>query len=113
VKTDRNAFPWPLFVVIACVGLATGYSLGHAARQPETQFLDWNGSHAQAEDAYRRWAKKADETPASVRRLWSPRLMAFPTKNCIELWPDGVGGVPIYCYRANSLDLLEEYSDSE
>jgi len=27
--------------------------------------------------------------------------------------PDGVGGAPIYCYRANSLDLLEEYSDVE
>ncbi len=39
--------------------------------------------------------------------------MAFPNKNCIQLTlePGSVGGEPIYCYRRNSLDLLEEYSD--
>ena len=50
---------------------------------------------------------------AVVRQHYSPRLMAYPTKNCIQLDPDGVGGAPIYCYRANSLELLEEYSDVE
>ena len=116
MKTDRNPFPWPIFVVTAIVSLVAGYGLGrHSSVEEErdVQFIDWNGSHAQAEDAFRRWARKAHETPTSVRQGWSPRLMAFPTKNCIELEPDGVGGAPIYCYRANSIDLLEEYSDVE
>ena len=80
---------------------------------PNQDMLDWKGSSAQAENAMRRWAPKAGETYERVKRGWSPRLMAFPTKNCIQLWPKGPGGTPIYCYRANSLELLEEYSDTE
>ena len=68
----------------------------------------------------RRWAPKGmrghrtpEEMLTLLRQHYSPQLMAFPTKNCIQLHPDGVGGAPIYCYRANSLDLLEEYSNVE
>jgi hypothetical protein len=81
--------------------------------------VDWNGSRAQADDAMRRWAPKgagggtAEQRLKQVREGWSPRLMEFPTKNCIQLEPDGVGGAPIYCYRSNTLDLLEEYSNVE
>jgi hypothetical protein len=82
--------------------------------------VDWNGSRAQAADAMRRWAPKGiggNRAPAQMLALvhkdYTPHLMAYPTKNCIQLVPDGVGGAPIYCYRVNSLDLLEEYSNSE
>jgi len=68
----------------------------------------------------RRWAPKGiggrrtpEEMLAFVHQVYTPHLMAYPAKNCIQLEPDGVGGAPIYCYRANSLDLLEEYSDVE
>lgn len=123
MRTERNLFPWPLLIVVAVVSLAGGYGLGrHTALQEARQvkFIDWNGSHAQAEDAMRRWAPKGiggHRTPAElsaiVHQNYSPSLMAYPTKNCIQLEPDGVGGAPIYCYRANTLDLLEEYSDVE
>jgi hypothetical protein len=110
-------------LAIAIVALAVGYAIGsrsndHVARYPDMH--NWNGSRAQAEDAMRRWAPKGiggDRTPqqmlALVHQHYSPRLMAYPTKNCIQLEPDCVGGAPIYCYRANSLDLLEEYTNVE
>lgn len=78
--------------------------------------VDWNGSRAQAEDAMRRWAPKAELSLQEVRRGCTPNLMAFPTKNCIQLKLGpiyDVGGEPIYCYRANTLNLVEEYSDVE
>jgi len=78
--------------------------------------LDWNGSVQQGDDAMRRWAPKAGLTFQQVRQGYTPKLMAFPTKNCIQLEPRpiyDVGGEPIYCYRANSLNLVEEHSDVE
>ena len=116
MKIELNPFPWPLFAVVTGVALAAGYGMGSVSSvqdEREREMVDWNGSKAQAEDAMRRWAPKAGESLERVRQGWSPRLMAFPSKNCIELEPDGVGGAPIYCYRSNSLDLLEEYSNVE
>ncbi len=42
-------------------------------------------------------------------------MMIFPDKNCIQLKlePGNLGGEPIYCYRPNTLQLTEEYSDVE
>jgi hypothetical protein len=106
-----------LFVAAAIISLIVGYAIGSdgsVARYPKMQ--DWNGSHAQAEDAMRRWAPKAGLSLQQVRQGYNARLMAFPTKNCIQLEIGpiyDVGGEPIYCYRANSLDLVEEYSDVE
>lgn len=123
VNTERQPFPWPLFVAVTIVALVVGYAIGasaaeRASRRPNME--DWNGSRAQAEDAMRRWAPKGigghrspEEMLALVRQNYTPQLMAYPTKNCIRLHPDSVGGAPIYCYRANSLDLLEEYSNVE
>jgi hypothetical protein len=123
VKLERQTLPWPLLLVVVAVALAIGYAIGSASppRTPSyDDFDDWNGSKAQAEDAMRRWAHKGiggNRTPqqmlAEVHAGYRPRLMAYPSKNCIQLEPDGVGGAPIYCYRANSLDLLEEYSNVE
>jgi hypothetical protein len=119
----RQPFPWPLFLSAAIVALVAGYAIGkHASLIPQNgavevvhgdRFTDFAGSRAQAEDAFRRWAQKTHDTSTRVRQIWSPVLMAFPTKNCIQLMiePPGVGGEPIYCYRRNSLDLIEEYSD--
>jgi hypothetical protein len=123
VNTERQPLPWPLFFAVVIVTLVVGYAVGsssnrHASRYPKMQ--DWNGSRRQAEDAMRRWAPKGiggqrtpEEMLALVREHYSPQLMAYPNKNCIQLHPDGVGGAPIYCYRANSLVLLEEYGDVE
>jgi hypothetical protein len=123
VNAVRQPFPWPLFLAVAIVALAIGYAIGaspieRASRRPKME--DWNGSRAQAEDAMRRWApngigghRTAEEMSALVHQNYTPQLMAYPAKNCIQLHPDGVGGAPIYCYRANSLDLLEEYSNVE
>lgn len=123
MNAQRQPFPWPLFVAVAIVALVTGYAIGsspveRASRGPA--MMDWNGSRAQAEDAMRRWAPKGigghrtpEEMLALVHRYYSPQLMVFPSKNCIQLHPDGAGGAPIYCYRPNSLDLLEEYSNVE
>ena len=116
-------FPWALLVAVAIVALVIGYVIGAYPMErasPLPKMEDWNGSRAQAEDAMRRWAPKGiggQRTPAQMLALvhegYTPQLMAYPTKNCIQLVPDGVGGAPIYCYRANSLDLLEEYSNVE
>lgn len=123
MNTERQPFPWPLFVALGLAALAIGYAIGsspmeRASRYPKME--DWNGSRAQAEDAMRRWGPKGigghrtpEEMLALVRQSYTPQLMAYPTKNCIQLRPNGVGGAPIYCYRANSLDLLEEYSNVE
>ena len=100
-----------------------GYEAGEAQeRSTARRQMDWHGSRAQSEDAMRRWAPKGvggHRTPAQmleeVHRHYWPRVMAFPTKNCIQLMgePGDVGGEPIYCYRANSLEVVEEYSDVE
>lgn len=44
-----------------------------------------------------------------------PKVTYFPTKNCIELeleW-GWAGGTPIYCYKQDTRQLIEEYSDVE
>jgi hypothetical protein len=73
---------------------------------------DWNGSKAQTKDAIRRWVSKTSPRAMTGR---FPYVMSFPDRNCIELKiePGSVGGVPVYCYRVNSLTLLEEHSDVE
>ena len=94
---------------------ALGYDFGggHAIVSERRQ-VDWNGSAKQSQDAVRRWAAKIHETPNTVLSLWYDRNIAFPNKNCIQLvLKGGVGGEPIYCYRVNSLTLIEEYSDVE
>lgn len=124
----------PRLLIIASCGIIAVYLLaaftcrkeyeaGEAEERWETGIqMDWHGSRAQAEDAMRRWASKGiggHRTPAQMlaemHQHYSPRVMSFPNKNCIQLMlePGSVGGEPIYCYRANSLDLLEEYSDVE
>ena len=111
VTTNRT--PFTSLVVMVVIAGVVGCSTASIPSSDNKEMIDWNGSKAQAEDAMRRWAPKADESLGMVRKGWSPSLMAFPTKNCIQLSPNGVGGAPIYCYRANSLELVEEYSDVE
>ena len=71
-------------------------------------------AYAQAQDAAKRWATKVHETPSTAMSNRYARYISFPNKTCIQLrLKDGVGGVPIYCYRADTLHLVEEYSDVE
>lgn len=91
-----------------------GYDAGEArGREDARVSLDRNGSQAQATDAIQHWLRKAG--PREMENRY-PYVMRFPDRNCIELRfrrPTTLGGVPIYCYRANSLQLIEEHSDVE
>ena len=103
------------FGVVAVIGLVAlfSYNQGYGrARHDERLQLDWNGSKAQTNDAIRRWIQKTNSRGMKERY---PFLMAFPDRNCIQLRLEvgGVGGEPVYCYRANTLQLIEEYSDVE
>jgi len=109
--------------LLAAFTYRKGYEAGEAQERSASRMqVDWHGSRAQTEDAMRRWAPKGiggHRTPAQmlneVHQHYFPRVMDFPNKNCIQLMvePGSVGGEPIYCYRANSLELVEEYSDVE
>ncbi|MBB3875398.1 hypothetical protein [Sphingomonas aquatilis] len=92
-----------------------GYETGEwRTLERERRLPDWNGSIAQARDAAKRWATKVHETPSAAMSNRYARYISFPNKTCIQLrLKDGVGGVPIYCYRADTLHLVEEYSDVE
>lgn len=92
-----------------------GYETGEwRAVERERRLPDWNGLTAQAHDAAKRWATKVHETPSAAMSNRYARHISFPDKTCIQLrLKDGVGGWPIYCYRADTLHLLEEYSDVE
>jgi len=109
--------------LLAAFSYRKGYDAGEAQERSTARTqVSWHGSQAQTEDAMRRWALKGiggHRTPAQmlaeVHEHFSPTVMVFPTKNCIQLKIErgGVGGEPIYCYRADSLDLIEEHSDVE
>lgn len=106
-------------IVLVDLAIAGSFVIGYGTGEwrgveHERRLRDWNGSAAQAEDATKRWAAKVHETPFAAMSNRYPRYMAFPQKNCIQLrLKGGVGGVPIYCYRSNTLNLVEEYSDVE
>lgn len=98
MKTERNSFPWPLFLVGPILALTAGYGLGFGSqvqknndwpvqKNHQREMVEWNGPTAQTEDAMRRWAPKGiggHRTPEQmlkiVRENYSPVLMAFPTK---------------------------------
>ena len=60
VTAGGQPFPWPLFAVVAIVAGVVGYGVGsfQSRAQRPAEMMHWNGSHAQAEDAMRRWAPK-------------------------------------------------------
>lgn len=54
------------------------------------------------------------EVPSAAMSNRYARYISFPNKTCIQLrLKDGVGGMPIYCYRVGTLYLVEEYSNVE
>jgi hypothetical protein len=106
-----------LTVVVGATSALFSYHAGFNAGARETVRIErlqsnWNGSESQIKDAIRRWVTKTSPREMTGR---FPYVLSFPDRNCIELKiePGSVGGVPIYCYRANSLTLLEEHSDVE
>jgi hypothetical protein len=107
-------------LLFAVVIIAAFFWLGYNRREKnalarERMVVDWNGSAKQTKDALARWAKKNGESLGKVMTGRYPRVLSFPDRNCIELELDWgwVGGEPIYCYRPNSLVLVEEHSDVE
>lgn len=92
-----------------------GFETGEwRALEHERHLPDWNGSNAQAQDAVRRWATKVHQVPSAAMSNRYARYISFPDKTCIQLQlKNGVGGVPIYCYRVRTLHLVEEYGDVE
>ena len=99
--------------LLAAFAFRQGYEAGEAhGRDDARVYVDWNGSRAQTKDAIRRWLRKSG--PRAMEGTY-PSLMVFPDKNCIQLKlePGNLGGEPIYCYRPNTLQLMNEYSDVE
>jgi len=95
---------------------SVGYHRGHvAALMRERRVVDFHGSVTQIEDAIARWGAKNHQSKADVLKAHYPKVIYFPTKNCIELeleW-GWAGGSPIYCYKPDTKQLIEEYSDVE
>lgn len=104
-------------LVVAFLVSAFAYSRGYKAgvargRADACSTVDWNGSKAQTNDAIRRWLRKAGAREMTGRYSC---VMVFPNRNCIQfrLETGWVGGEPTYCYRANTMQLIEEDSDVE
>ncbi|WP_407826582.1 hypothetical protein [Sphingomonas sp.] len=99
--------------LVALIFYEQGYRAGLSEARHKDRFqVNWNGSEAQTKDAIQRWLAK---NHARELKETYPVVMSFPDRNCIQLKMElgGVGGEPIYCYRANSLQLVEEVSDVE
>jgi hypothetical protein len=86
-------------------------SAGEWLRRAWQEEVDVNGSRAQTQDAVHRWIRK--NAAHSGMRGRYPHVSSYGDKNCIQfrLAPGSVGGEPTYCYRANTLQLIEEHSD--
>ncbi|WP_179043826.1 hypothetical protein [Sphingobium lactosutens] len=95
---------------------SAGYQRGHtSALLRERRVVDFRGSAAQIDDAIARWGAKNHQSQADVLKAHYPKVTYFPAKNCVELeleW-GWAGGSPIYCYKPNTRQLIEEYSDVE
>jgi hypothetical protein len=78
-------------------------------------YLRWDPENAQYQDAARRWAQKTDDTVGEVRQAYVPIGISVGAKDCVQLvFPDySVGGQPTYCYRAGTIELVEEHTDEE
>jgi hypothetical protein len=99
--------------LVFAVSYETGFRSGRVkGRTDACLAVDWHGSHAQTQDAIRRWLAKGG--PREMTGRYSC-VTVFPDRNCVQLKlePGWVGGVPTYCYRANSQQLIEEHSDVE
>lgn len=111
-------------IAAAAIGVAAaiyaiysvGYHRGHvAALMRERLVVDFHGSASQIDDAIARWGAKNHQSKPDVMKARYPKVTYFPTKNCIELeleW-GWAGGTPIYCYKQDTRQLIEEYSDVE
>ena len=95
---------------------SVGYRRGHVeALMRQRLVVDFHGSASQIDDAIARWGAKSHQSKADVIKSRYPKVTHFPTKNCIELGLEWgwAGGTPIYCYKQDTTQLIEEYSDVE
>lgn len=122
---------WPLLVVVSIVTAGAGFGIGRAipnghVEQSEVSLptplerfakatLKWDRDDRQALDAAKRWAEKSGETVEDIQRNRFPVGVSTGTRDCVQLMLDvgSVGGNPAYCYRAGTLELVEEHSDVE
>jgi len=77
------------------------------------QIYDSGKAHSQISDAVDRWIVKSAERDVKSNRY--PVRMYFPDRDCVQLRlkVPAVGGEPVYCYRSNSVELIQEFSDVE
>ena len=120
---------WPFLIAVSAVSAAAGFVAGYITPKDRTDeaveasraspiedLFSWDDpANRPARDAARRWAEKTHQTVAEVRNGYVPVSVSTGTRDCVQLiFTDySVGGQPSYCYRAGTLELVEEHSDVE
>lgn len=122
---------WPLLIAVSIVTAGAGFGIGRVIPKghvgdtevsrpsPLERFaeatLSWDSDDRQALDAARRWSEKSGETVDDIQQNRFPIGVSTGTRDCVQLKLNvgSVGGNPSYCYRAGTLELLEEHSDVE
>jgi hypothetical protein len=82
-----------------------------AAAEPKTEAEAKHAiysSYPNVQDAMGRWAAKEGLSVAKAMEGRTIEMMHFPDRECIQFNIElaAVGGVPIYCYRVDTSDLV-------
>ncbi len=92
---------------------AAGYFVGQdmyvgPRRDPRSWKESVYASDPNVQDAMQRWAAKDGISVDRAMATRSIEMMHFPDRDCVQFQiPTGsVGGVPIYCYRSDTSDLI-------
>ena len=98
---------------LSAVSFAIGYFVGRDTYVgPHRDPRSWNESvyvrYPNVQDAMRRWAEKDGISVERAMATRSIQMMHFPDRDCVQfqLSPGSVGGVPIYCYRSDTSDMV-------
>ena len=124
----RNSVSILSVIAITAAVFAIGYFVGQDTyvgpkRDPRRWKESIYASYPNVQDAMRRWAAKDGISVDRAMATRSIEMMHFPDRDCVQFQlPIGsVGGVPIYCYRSDTSDLISrpttelifEHSDVE
>lgn len=103
------------FVTIAAAAFGVGYFCGQdmyvgPKRDPRSWKESVYASYPNVQDAMRRWAAKDGISIDQAMATRSIEMMHFPDRDCVQFQlPIGsVGGVPIYCYRSDTSELISK-----